>query len=75
LQVTKKAVEMAKQNIAELSRALTKSNCQRQYDEIVIYLHALLDYNAIGVDEFKALSNAANVSLASWKEPPKDLFS
>ena len=60
--MTKKAVEMAKQNIAELSRALTKSNCQRQYDEIV-------------VDEFKALSNAANVSLASWKEPPKDLFS
>jgi hypothetical protein len=72
--VPKKAVEIAKQNIAELSRALTKSNCQRQYDELTTYLHALLDYGVIQDDDFKALSNAANVGLASWKDPSEDLF-
>jgi hypothetical protein len=72
--VTKKAVEMAKQNIAGLSRSLTQSNCQRQYDEIVIYLHALVDYGAIKDEEFKALSNEANAAFASWKDPSEDIF-
>jgi uncharacterized protein HemY len=72
--VTKKAVEMAKQNIAGLSKALTQSNCQQQYDEIVIYLHALADYGAIKDEEFKTLSNAANAGLAAWKDPSVNLF-
>lgn len=69
-----KTVELAKVNISELSTALSLANCQRQYTEVMGYLQALLECKAITSDEFRSFSNDANAGLASWKEPPMDIF-
>ena len=65
----KKAMEHARQDIAELRASPTYDYCEKMHAAIRGYSHALLDCGLISAAQQKALMAEADAELRGWELP------
>jgi hypothetical protein len=63
------AMRYAREDIADMGAATTRSSCERLHVAISGYCRALLDCGLINSAQKKQLMNEADDALASWKMP------
>ncbi|WP_285348453.1 hypothetical protein [Pseudomonas sp. ME-P-057] len=66
----KKAMEHARQDIAELRASPTYDSCEKMHAAIRGYSHALLDCGLISAAQQKMLMAEADAELRGWELPP-----
>jgi hypothetical protein len=64
-----KAIEHARQDIAELKASPTYASCKNMHAAIRGYTHALLDCGLISAAQQKMLLAEANAELNGWQLP------
>jgi hypothetical protein len=64
-----KAMRYAREDIEELCRAPTQSDCETLHSAIISYCRALLDCGQISVAQQRMLTIEADAELARWQAP------
>jgi hypothetical protein len=64
-----KAMSFAREDIAELRHALTRSECHTLHAAIIGYCRALLDCGLISAAQRTVLIAEAGLEIANWHEP------
>lgn len=64
-----KALQYAREDIAELRREPTHQDCLTLHTPIISYYGALLDCGLISAAQQKVLIAQADAELASWQKP------
>lgn len=61
------AMHQAREDIAELRNALTRSSCERQHSAIGGFCRALLECDVITRSQWQGLLAEADAALAGWQ--------
>lgn len=69
---SEKAMRYAREDIAELRRAPTHSDCKILYGAIASYCRALLDCDLISAAQQKVLIAEADAERASWQSSTEE---
>lgn len=63
-----KAMSYAREDIADLRQALTRSDCQTLHASIIGYCRALVDCGLISAAQRQLLIAEAGAELSNWRE-------